>query len=169
MEPTSSRRISLRRMVLSTVLIQSSCLRPGNCWQRRPNHRLLLSISADRKALKAGPFLWRALPSREREFRSRSDGEIDKASLLRRAINALAGLGIVLGLRIKDALHKLLRIAIVERKPARLDLHHYPMSRQENMIRMRQFERIFQYFVGRNRGRMTGIVAVAPAQHIHGN
>src|SRR5712675_339376 len=98
-----------------------------------------------------------------RANRSRGDGEIDKARLLRRAIDALAGLGIVLGLRIKDALHKLLRISIVERKPARLDLHHYPVYRQENMIRMRQFERIFQYFVGRNRGRMTGIVPVAPA------
>src|SRR3979411_1510247 len=74
-----------------------------------------------------------------RANRSRDDGEIDKTSLLRRAINALAGLGIVLGLRMKDALHKFLRIAIVKRKPARLDLHHYPVSRQENMIRMRQF------------------------------
>src|ERR1700676_230222 len=106
MEPTSSRRISLRRMGASTVLIQSSCLRPGNCWQPRPNHRLLLSISANGKALKAGPFSVHARTARAN--RSRSDGEIDKAGLLRRVINALAGLDIVLGLRIKDALHKLL-------------------------------------------------------------
>src|SRR3982074_1834203 len=56
------------------------------------------------------------------DLRSRGDREIDEASLLRGAINALAGLDIVVGLRKKDALHKLLRIAIVEREPARLDL-----------------------------------------------
>jgi hypothetical protein len=49
----------------------------------------------------------------------------------------LRGLHVIRGLGKEDVGHKGLRVAIVEREPARLDLHHDPVAGQEYMVGIR--------------------------------
>src|SRR5581483_4861093 len=53
-------------------------------------------------------------------------------------INPLRRLLVILRLRPENVRHKFLWIAIVKRKPARLNLDHDPMPRLKHMIRRRQ-------------------------------
>src|SRR6185312_15538117 len=54
----------------------------------------------------------------------RDHRHFDRARLLGRVPDSLRRLDIVAGLREQDVGHVALRVAVVERKPARLDLHH---------------------------------------------
>ena len=74
-----------------------------------------------------------------------NDWQIDEAAV----IDPLGSLDIVGRLGEKDVIDKALRIAVIERKPARLHLHHNAMSRQKNMIGIRQFKHIADNFIGR--------------------
>src|SRR5215213_2529228 len=70
-----------------------------------------------------------------------------------RVVDPLCCFLVVLGPRPEDALHECLRVAIVKWEPARLDLHHDAVTRQEHVIRCRQFETIFQRLIGCDRFR----------------
>ncbi len=58
------------------------------------------------------------------------------------AMDGLGGLHIIGGLRVEDVRHEALRIAVVERKERRLDLHHDAVPRLEIVIHVRQREAI---------------------------
>ena len=62
--------------------------------------------------------------------------------------------------------HKGLRVAVVERKPGRLDLHHDPMARQERMTDVRQSERIRQNLVRFDGLRVCRILAITAPQNV---
>src|SRR5580765_6941237 len=94
------------------------------------------------------------------------DRHLDEAGPIWCAINALRRLAVVFGLREEDIVDEGLRIAIVEREPARLDLHHDPVTRQEDMIRVRQRETIGLHLVGWNRGGMFNSVPITPTEDI---
>ena len=64
--------------------------------------------------------------------------QLDRARRARRAPDALRRLHVTLRLREHDVRHERLRVAVVEREPARLDLHHDAMARQERVARVRQ-------------------------------
>src|SRR4029079_4999976 len=64
--------------------------------------------------------------STERPSGRHHERDLGEARLARRMVDALGGLPIVLRLRPEDVGHERLGIAVVEREPARLDLHHDP-------------------------------------------
>ena len=72
--------------------------------------------------------------------RHRNQRQLDETGLARRMVDPLCGLSIVTRLRPEDVGHEGLRIAIVKREPARLDLHHDPVAGQEDVVRGRQIE-----------------------------
>jgi hypothetical protein len=61
--------------------------------------------------------------------------QFDKTRLPWGMINPLHRLFIIPRLRQKNVLYERLRIAIVKRKPTRLNLHHHPMPRKEDVVR----------------------------------
>ena len=75
--------------------------------------------------------------------------QLDEARLLRGVVDALGGLTIVGRLGPEDIGHERLRVAVVQREPARLDLHHDPMPRQEDVVGRRQREAVEQRLVRR--------------------
>ncbi len=96
-----------------------------------------------------------------------TSGSSTKLALRRRVVDALRRLPVVLGLRPEDARHEGLRIAVVEREPARLDLHHDPVPRQEHVVRRRQREAVDERLVGRERLGLLEALAVAAAEDVH--
>ena len=76
------------------------------------------------------------------------DWQLDEARPAGRMVDALHRFPVVAGLRPEDVRHERLRIAIVEREPARLDLHHDPVAGQEHVVRRRQREPVEQRRVG---------------------
>src|SRR5690242_21555778 len=73
--------------------------------------------------------------------------QLNKAGLIRGVVNTLCGFVVVGGLGPENIGHKGLRIAVVEREPARLDLHHDAVARKENMIRGREIKFVEKWFV----------------------
>src|SRR4051812_47334483 len=71
-----------------------------------------------------------------------NDRQRDKA----RVIDPLSCLSKVRRLSKKDVLYKSLRVAVIQREPARLDLHHDLVSRQKHMISIRQSPLVEQRF-----------------------
>jgi hypothetical protein len=67
-----------------------------------------------------------------------------KLAAPRGVIHALGRLDVVRGFRKENIPHERLGVAIVERKPTRLHLHHDPVSRQEHVIHGRQDEFVRQ-------------------------
>ena len=61
--------------------------------------------------------------------------QLDKARLVRRVIDTLRRFLIIVRHGPEDVRHERLRVAIVKREPARLDLDHDPVPRQEDMVR----------------------------------
>src|SRR5579859_561497 len=68
----------------------------------------------------------------------------------------------------EDIGHKSLRIAIVEREPAGLHLHHDAVAGQKNVVGCRQLEAIEQGRIGFDRLRRLHAFAIAPAENVHG-
>src|SRR5262249_30173776 len=64
------------------------------------------------------------------------------ARLLSRAKDGLRRFLIIRRFRVKNIRNVSLRVAIVQWKPARLDLHHDPVARQEHMIDSREHEAV---------------------------
>src|SRR6266850_6866221 len=100
--------------------------------------------------------------------RRRDQRQLDEARLFvtlpRRVIDALRGFAKIALLGPEDIGHESLRVAIVKREPARLDLHHDTVARQEDMIRGWQSESVEQRNVGSNWFRHFQAFAVAAAE-----
>src|ERR1035437_8286087 len=83
--------------------------------------------------------------------------------------DALHRLLVVPRLGPKNIRHKRLWIAVIQRKPARLNLHHDPVPGQKNMVRRRQHEAVEQSLVGRDRLRSLQALRVTPAKNVWEN
>src|SRR5262245_41178902 len=68
----------------------------------------------------------------------------------------------------EDVGHEGLRIAVVKREPARLNLRHDTVTWQEDVIRRGQREAIEQWLVGFDRFGRLQALAVAPAKNVGG-
>src|SRR5450759_5107604 len=77
-----------------------------------------------------------------------NQGQFDGACLAGRVVETLHGFAVVLRLCKENIGDERLRIAVVQRKPTRLDLHHDAMAGQEDMVRRRQSEAVKQGLVG---------------------
>ena len=66
--------------------------------------------------------------------RSYNHGHLDKAGLIRSVIDSLGRGFVVRRLCPENVLDKCLRIAVVEREPTRLNLHHHPVTWQKDVI-----------------------------------
>src|SRR5262245_46591778 len=92
----------------------------------------------------------KAIVSGIREFmgqlllRFRNQRQLDETGAVRRVVDSLSCFAIVFGFGPEDVLHKRLWIAIVEREPARLNLHDDPVAREKDVISRRQCESIEQ-------------------------
>ena len=84
-------------------------------------------------------------------------------------INSLRCLPVVTGLGPEDVGDERLRIAVIEREPARLDLHHDSMAGQEHMVRVRQHELVGQRLIGLYGAGGFEALAVAAAENVGGN
>src|ERR1700674_5318847 len=84
-------------------------------------------------------------------------------------VDALSSFTIVTWLRPKDTWYESLRVAIVERKPARLDLDHDAVAWQEDMIRGGQSESVEQRNVGSNWLGCFQAFAIAAAEDVSRN
>src|SRR5437763_156247 len=62
-----------------------------------------------------------------------------------------------------------MRIAVIQRKPTGLNLHHDPVAGEENVVRCGQVETVDQRFVGRQRFRSLQALAIAAAKDVSGN
>src|SRR5436309_11196760 len=77
----------------------------------------------------------------------RDQRQLDEARLAGRVVDALHGLSIIARLGPENIGNERLRIAIVEREPARLNLYHDPMAWQEDVVRRRQVETVHERHV----------------------
>src|SRR5260221_10415344 len=67
--------------------------------------------------------------------------------------------------RLVNVLHKLLRVAIDQREPRALHLHHDPMSLQKDVVVRMQPDLVFQYTVRRNCFRLLEAAAKASPEY----
>ncbi len=81
-------------------------------------------------------------------------------------INPLRGLLVVSRRCPEDARHERLRIAIVQREPARLHLDHDPVSREKHVVRGRQREAVQQRPVGRDRSGRLEAFPISTAEDV---
>ncbi len=95
------------------------------------------------------------------------DRQLDEAGGVGRAVDALRRLDVAGGRREEDIRHECLRVPVVERKPARLHLHHDAVTGKKDVIRGRQRELVGQRLSRRNRLRRREALAVAAAENIH--
>src|SRR5450759_5007805 len=79
--------------------------------------------------------------------RRRHERELDEARLVRSMVDALNGFPVIPRLRPEDVRHERLWIAVVEREPGRLHLHHDPVTRKEDVVRRGKSEAVRQRFV----------------------
>src|SRR5688500_16021721 len=89
------------------------------------------------------------------------DRQFDEAGLLRREPDALRCRTIVAWLRFSDILDERLRIAVVQREPARLNLHHQPVSGKKRVIRLGHTHAIRRNLSGLDRFRRLETLAIA--------
>src|SRR5207248_7667950 len=98
---------------------------------------------------------------------ARSSGgarQLDETALLRGVIDPLRRLAVIARFGPEDIRDKRLRITVVQREPARLDLHHDSVPRPKNMIGRRQRETVQQRRVRRNRLRPGEALAIPAAE-----
>src|SRR5215472_5134668 len=93
--------------------------------------------------------------------------QIDEGGGPAGVIHALRGLLVVLGAREEYVVDVGLRIAVVERKPARLDLHHQAVAGQEHVVHLRQREAVLLHLARRYGTRVAQALAVTPAEYVH--
>src|SRR5882762_10324678 len=100
----------------------------------------------------------RAVPSALSDHR-----QIDEARRAPRMEDPLRGLAVVAGFGKKNVRHVGLWVAVVEREPARLDLHHDAVARQKHMVHVRQCELVALHLTRRNGTGMDQTLAVTSA------
>ena len=81
-------------------------------------------------------------------------------------IDALRRFAIISRLGPEDVWHKRLRVAVIEREPARLHLHHDAVTRQKDMVRRRQSKAIKQRFVRHDRLWRFQTLPIASAENV---
>src|SRR4051812_10351149 len=69
----------------------------------------------------------------------------------------------------KDVFDERLRVAVVEREPARLDLDHDPMTGQKDMVGGWQREIVQERRVGSDRFRELEALAITAAENVAGD
>ena len=79
----------------------------------------------------------------------------------------LRGLAVVAGLGEENVRYVGLWVAVVEREPARLDLHHDAVARQKHMVHVRQCEPVALHLARRNGAGMDQTLAVTSAEDVH--
>src|SRR5580698_6841412 len=84
-------------------------------------------------------------------------------------INPLYGFSEICRLGPENICYERLRIAVIERKPARLDLHHDPVARKEYVVCRREGEVIQEGRTGRNRFGNLQALAISAAENIGRN
>src|SRR6185503_20631970 len=85
-----------------------------------------------------------------------------------RVVNSLCCFSVVPGFGPEDALHERLRVPVVKREPARLNLHHDSMPGQKDVIRGRQRKPVFQRLIGYDRFRNLQTLAITSTKHVRG-
>src|SRR4030081_3244133 len=79
----------------------------------------------------------------------------------------LRGLAVVAGFGEEDVRYVGLGVAVVEREPARLDLHHDAVARQKHMVHVRQCELVALHLARRNGTGMDQSLAVPSAEDVN--
>jgi hypothetical protein len=102
-------------------------------------------------------------------LRRRDQRQLNITLLTWSVVNPLHRFLVIGGLGPKDVRYKCLRIAIVEREPARLYLHHDAVTGEEDVVCRRQSELIKQRLIGRDRFGVGQALAIAAAKDIGGN
>src|ERR1700683_2291596 len=102
-------------------------------------------------------------------LRLRHQWQFDKTSLAGRVIYALRRFAIVIRLGPENVRDKSLRITVVQRKPAGLNLHHDAMAGQENMVRRGKVEAIEQGLAGSDGLGILQTFAIAATEDGGGN
>src|SRR5258708_5605763 len=97
----------------------------------------------------------------------RHERKLDEARAGTSSIDPMSRLPIIRGLREEDVVDEGLRVAVVEREPARLDLDHHAVTRQEHVVRVRERELIALDLIRRDRRRPFEALAVATAKDVH--
>src|SRR5215475_12373160 len=97
------------------------------------------------------------------------DRQIDESRGISCAIDALCGFAVVARRCEENVVDVGLRITVVEREPARLDLHHDAVPGQEDMVDVRQCEAIGLHLSRRYRAWAREAVTVAPTEYVHGH
>src|SRR5262245_27545910 len=95
--------------------------------------------------------------------------QLDEAALLGGVIDSLRRLAVIARFGRKDTRDKRLRVPVVKREPARLDLHHDSVPRPKNMIGRRQGETVLERRVWRNRLGLGEALAVPAAENVGGD
>src|SRR5216684_48931 len=95
--------------------------------------------------------------------------QFDESDLAGRMVDALGGFAIVGGLGPENVVNESLRIAVVEREPAGLNLHHDAMAGEEHVIGGGKREAIEQRLVRRQSFWCFKTLAVAAAENVGGN
>src|SRR6516164_7757145 len=88
--------------------------------------------------------------------------QIDESRDLAAAIHALCRFAVVAWNGEENVVDVRLRITVVEREPARLNLHHDAVTRQEHVVDVRQRETIALHLSRRYRAGLREAVMVAP-------
>src|SRR5437763_16657607 len=96
--------------------------------------------SYDSDAVRGSPPTWHQGTSPS----SRGERQLDETALLRGVIDTLRRLAVIARFGPEDIRDERLRITVVKREPARLDLHHDSVPRPKNMIGRRQGETVQQ-------------------------
>src|SRR5580765_7692352 len=89
--------------------------------------------------------IWRG---ETRISRGWDDRKVDKGGLIRRVIDALGSLAVVDGFCPENVGDEGLRVAVIQREPAGLDLHHDAMAGKEDVVGSGQNDAIGERLVG---------------------
>ena len=65
-----------------------------------------------------------------------------------------------------DRRNERLWVAVVKREPRALDLDHEAMPRPEGVVHVRQWDRVRQRLIGRERSRLVVVVTVATPEYV---
>ena len=100
---------------------------------------------------------------------SRKDRKLDIRRVCAGAVNALCCLLKVLVFGLEDVRDKLLRVAVDDREPRRLDLDHDPMSSQKHVVMISQGDVPFRGLAGGEGMRSFEALQITAAANFHGD
>lgn len=98
--------------------------------------------------------------------RLRDQGEFDETRVVWRMVNPLDSSPVLSRLGKKDVGYEGLRVSVVEREPARLDLRHDPVAWPEDVIRRGQGKAVQEWRIGRDGFGVLEALAIATAKNI---